>query len=97
MPRRTGLLSGLLLPRFIAPASAQNEVTTRNGPGALNRARIIAPASNPFGLLNGPAYRKFGSYEFDPAGITRFVSQIGPTPGNPPPALRKEAAGSTAQ
>ena len=40
---------------------AQDDVTTRNGPSAIDGGWITGPASNPLSFLNGPAYRTFGS------------------------------------
>jgi Alginate export len=42
-------------------ASAQDDVTTRNGASAYNGAFITGPASNPLSFLNGYAYRTFAS------------------------------------
>src|SRR5271157_5395934 len=46
----------------ILSAAAQDDVTTHNGPSALNGGWITGPASNPLSFLNGPAYRTFGSH-----------------------------------
>ena len=49
------------------PIAAQDDVTTRSGPSALDGAWITGPAANPLSFLNGPAYRTFGSqapYDF---------------------------------
>src|SRR5271165_3289668 len=46
---------------FIVSASAQDDVTTRNGSSGYDGTFITGPASNPLSFLNGPAYRTFGT------------------------------------
>lgn len=54
-------LYGLVLWLCWTSASAQDDVTTRNGPSSYDGAFITGPASNPLSFLNGPAYRTFAS------------------------------------
>ena len=62
------------------PLAAQDDITTQNGPSALNGAWITGPAANPLSFLNGPAYRTFGSHsrydfpDFHPA--TQFDERL---------------------
>lgn len=64
----------------VFPLAAQDDITTQNGPSALNGAWITGPASNPLSFLNGPAYRTFASHapydfpDFKPA--TRYNERL---------------------
>jgi hypothetical protein len=66
--------TAVLLAVAVLPAAAQDDVTTQNGPSAVNGGWITGPASNPLSFLNGPAYRTFSSSapydfpDFRPAG-----------------------------
>src|SRR5579863_5488211 len=57
------------------PATAQDDITTRNGASGYDGAFVTGPASNPLSFLNGNAYRTFGSTspyvlpDFRPAGL----------------------------
>jgi hypothetical protein len=53
--------SAALLAAAGIPASAQDDVTTRNATSAYGGAYITGPASNPLSFLNGDAYRTFAS------------------------------------
>lgn len=52
---------------LLIPALAQDDVTTQHASSAYAGGYITGPASNPLSLVNGPAYRTFGSaapYDF---------------------------------
>ncbi len=58
------LITGMVLIGLVSrtfPLAAQDDVSTRNGSSAYGGGFITGPASNPLSLLNGPAYRTFGS------------------------------------
>lgn len=67
--------AALLLLIAAFPATAQDDVTTRNAASAYDGAWITGPASNPLSFLNGPAYRTFASHapydlpDFRPASL----------------------------
>jgi hypothetical protein len=64
-PRLAG--AAFLFAVAVFPVAAQYDVTTHNGPSALNGGWITGPASNPLSFLNGPAYRSLSSsaaYDF---------------------------------
>jgi len=61
LPARVPMALPVVLLAVAVSASAQDDVTTRNGASAYGGAFITGPASNPLSFLNGNAYRSFSS------------------------------------